>query len=101
MNKWKEINEVNMFYIKYNVLPNLIAFGLAYSYYNKIDLNCGMRAYFNNVFSLFNIVNINIKDQFKLADNILINKYKLMIIKVNPIEIIKIRKWMFTFLIVP
>ena len=49
----------------------------------------------------FNIVNINIKDQFKLADNILINKYKLMIIKVNPIEIIKIRKWMFTFLIVP
>lgn len=92
MDKWKEINDVNMYYIKYNVLPNLIAFGLAYSYYNKIDLNCGMKEYFNNVFSLFNIININIKDQFKLADNILINRYKLMIIKVDPIEIIKIRK---------
>lgn len=92
MDKWKEINDVNMYYIKYNVLPNLIAFGLAYSYYNKIDLNCGTKEYFNNVFSLFNIVNINIKDQFKLADNILINRYKLMIIKVDPIEIIKIRK---------
>ncbi len=92
MNTWKEINEINLYYIKYNVVPNLVAFGLAYSYYNKITLDCSMDEYFNNVFALFNIVNINIKDQFKLVDNILINRYKLIIIKTDSIELIKIRK---------
>ena len=51
-----------------------------------------MDEYFNNVFALFNIVNINIKDQFKLVDNILINRYQLIIIKTDSIELIKIRK---------
>ena len=82
MNTWKEINEINLYYIKYNVVPNLVAFGLAYSYYNKITLDCSMDEYFNNVFALFNIVNINIKDQFKLV----------IIIKTDSIELIKIRK---------
>ena len=48
MNTWKEINEINLYYIKYNVVPNLVAFGLAYSYYNKITLDCSMDEYFNN-----------------------------------------------------
>lgn len=92
MNNWSKINEANMFYIKYNILPNLIAFGLAYSYFNKIDLDCSIWQYFNNVISIFNICGINIKEQFKLVDNILINKYNLMIINVYKIEFIKIKK---------
>lgn len=92
MNNWSKINEANMFYIKYNILPNLIAFGLAYSYFNKIDLDCSIWQYFNNVISMFNIYGINIKEQFKLVDNILINKYNLMIINVYKIEFIKIKK---------
>lgn len=92
MNNWSKINEANMFYIKYNILPNLIAFGLAYSYFNKIDLECSIWQYFNNVISIFNICGIDIKEQFKLVDNILINKYNLMIINVYKIEFIKIKK---------
>lgn len=92
MNNWSKINEANMFYIKYNILPNLIAFGLAYSYFNKIDLDCSIWQYFNNVISIFNICGIDIKEQFKLVDNILINKYNLMIINVYKIEFIKIKK---------
>ncbi len=92
MNNWSKINEANMFYIKYNILPNLIAFGLAYSYFNKIDLDCSIWQYFNNVISIFNIYGTDIKEQFKLVDNILINKYNLMIINVYKIEFIKIKK---------
>lgn len=92
MNSWNKINEANLFYIKYNILPNLIAFGLAYSFYNRIRLECSIWEYFNNVFSLFNICDINIRDQFKLVDNILINRYGLMIINVYDLEIIKIKK---------
>lgn len=92
MNNWKKVNEANLFYIKYNILPNLIAFGLAYSYYNNIKLDCNIWQYFNSVFSLFNICNINMQDQFKLVDNILINKYHLMIINAYDLEIIRIKK---------
>ncbi len=92
MYTWRKINEANLFYIEYNILPNLIAFGLAYTFYNKLKLNCSIWEYFNNVLSLFNISNINIKKQFKLVDNILINKYNLMVVDVYNIELIKIKK---------
>ena len=92
MNTWRNINEVNLYYIKYNIIPNLISFGLAYSYYNKIELNCSLKEYINNVLSLFNIYNISIIDEIKLVDNILINRYKIMIINVDKIEFISIKK---------
>lgn len=92
MDEWRKINEANLYYIKYNVLPNIIAFGLAYAFFNHIRLKCSIYQYFNNVISLFNIRNINIYDQFKLVDNILINKYGLMIINFYDLEIIKIKK---------
>lgn len=91
MNTWRIINEVNLYYIKYNIIPNLIAFGLAYSFYNRIKLDCSLKEYINNVLSLFNVYNIQINDQMKLVDNILISRYKLMILNVEKIEIINIK----------
>ena len=91
MNTWRIINEVNLYYIKYNIIPNLVAFGLAYSFYNKIKLDCSLKEYINNVLSLFNVYNVQINDQMKLVDNILITKYKLMIINVEKIELINIK----------
>ena len=92
MNAWRNINEVNLYYIKYNIIPNLISFGLAYSYFNKIELNCSLKEYINNVISLFNVYNININDQMKIVDTILITKYKLMILNVEKIQLINIKK---------
>ena len=92
MNNWHDINEVNLYYIKYNILPNLISFGIAYAYYNEINLDCSLKEYINNVISLFNIYNIQVKDQIKLVDNILLNRYKLMVINTEKIEIIDLGK---------
>lgn len=92
MNNWNRINEANIFYLKYNVLPSLVAFGIAYAFFNKIRLECSIWEYFNSVYSLFNVCDIDLKEQFKLVDNILINRYGLMIINVYDLEIIKIKK---------
>lgn len=92
MNTWRDINEVNLYYLKYNIIPSLIAFGLTYSYYNQIILNCSLNEYIKNVLSLFNVIGINIDEEKKLVDNILFNKYKLLIINVDKIEIININK---------
>lgn len=84
--------EMNLFYIKYNLLPNLMAFGLAYSYYNKININCSFNEYYNRMFSFFNIYRIDLKEEYRMINNILINKYSLLIINTDSIELIKIKK---------
>lgn len=87
-----DLIEMNLFYIKYNLLPNLMAFGLAYSYYNKININCSLNEYYNHMFSFFNIYHIDLKEEYRMINNILINKYSLLIINTDSLELIKIKK---------
>lgn len=84
--------EINIFYIKYNLLPNLVAFGLAYSYYNDIIINYSLNDYYNRIQSFFNIYQVTLKEEYRLINNILINKYSLLMINTEPLEFIKIKK---------
>lgn len=91
MNSWKKLNDSLLYYMEYNILPNMLAYGLAYSFFNKLSLDCSFSQYFNSVLSMFNIIDIEMKKQFKLVDKILTSKYGVLIINIDPIEIIKIR----------
>lgn len=86
------IMQMNLFYIKYSLLPNLVAFGLAYSYYNNIKLNCSLSYYYNYILNLFNICRIDLKDEYRIINNILIYKYSLIIVDVNYIELVALKK---------
>lgn len=86
------ILEMNLFYIKYNLLPNLVAFGLAYGYYNNLKINYSLKDYYNHIVNLFNIYHIDLKDEYRIINNILINKYSLLIVNTDTLEFIKIKK---------
>lgn len=84
--------EMNMFYIKYNLLPNLVAFGLAYSYYNNIAINYSLSEYYNQIVSFFNVNHIDLKDEYRLINSILFNKYSLLLTNTDTLEFMKIKK---------
>lgn len=84
--------EINMFYIKYNLLPNLVAFGLAYSYYSDIKLKYSLSDYYNRIVTFFNVYQIELKDEYRLINSILLNKYSLLIINTDTLELMRIKK---------
>lgn len=84
--------EMNYFYIKYNLLPNLVAFGLAYSYYSNLKINHSLKDYYNNIVNFFNIYHIDLKDEYRIINNILINKYSLLIVNTDTLEFMRIKK---------
>ncbi len=83
--------EINLFYIKYNLLPNLIAYGLAYSFHSKKKINCSFKEYYNYILSFFNIQYVDLIDEYRIINNILINKYALLLINTDDIELVRLK----------
>lgn len=90
MKDYEFLKNTSLYYVKYNIIPNYISFTLAYAYFNNIKLENSLEYYCDDLLKLFNLDIKDIKYLFNIVNKILIDKYNLMIIKCDKLEIINL-----------
>lgn len=88
--EWNEINKQLSYFIEYNILPNMISYVINLMYHNNINSNDFFYNIYNSVKSYINITGESKKLVINIVNNILKNKYGLIIIKYNPLIIKRI-----------
>lgn len=88
-NSWKIVNNDILKYLELNVLPNILAFGIARLFYlEKLNSTISFLYYYNSIKSLINITNEDEVLVENIMKQILKDKYYLEIISYNPLRVI-------------
>ncbi len=81
----------DLLYLKYNLIPNYIAFNIIQDYYNN-NINMSFIGYYNKIMKYINVNNLEYEDIYRIVFNTLVNKYSLLIINIDKLEIRELKK---------
>lgn len=92
-NSWHIVNNDILKYLELNVLPNILAFGIARLFYlKKLTSTLSFLYYYNSIKSLINITNEDKVLVENIMKQILKDKYYLEVICYNPLRVIHNKK---------
>lgn len=88
--EWQNLNKDIAKFMELFAVPNTLAFALAKTYYDGIELVDSYDVFYNSVRNIFNVVNEDEKKILKITKQILFVKYGLEMVSTNPIKLNKI-----------
>lgn len=88
--EWQNLNKDIAKFVELFVMPNTIAFALAKLYYNNIDIRDSYDVFYNTMRNIFNILDEDKRNIFKITKQILLIKYSLIFENTDPIKLKRI-----------